>query len=752
MKIARYASYTGEPVVVEGLGDRNYFFGSNGSGKSSIGNVIADRAVSSDSDVVWQGGQPLKTHVYNRDFIARTFVSMDGFKGVFTLGEDAKEAKDRIDAANAELSKLGLDLANQSAALKAKDDDLAALEDALTADCWVQKVKHDDDFKDALHGLRADRAKFKTQVLTMRSVAADLRPLPELQDKARTVFGEAPEKEGLIPGLPYAELVACESDPLLTTKILGKADVDIAALIKHLGNSDWVGEGRGYLPDSGGKCPFCQQPLPSNLESDLNDYFDETFVQQTRDYAQFVAEYGRLAAGVQTSIEHLLSEPSRFLDSANVKCLKEAFDAQIARNVERLVAKQKQPSRVVALVGAADVLGEIQTLVDATNEKTNAHNQTVDNLDDERGRLTAQVWKYLVETELKGTLDKYVADKRSKTDAKKAIEGRIALTNEAIEGLREQVASLEKQTTSIMPALNAINVLLANLGFTGFRLVAAEDERSYRLVRADGTKVEDTLSEGEKSFVTFLYFYYLLKGSQSESGMTDDVVVVFDDPVSSLDSDILFIVSTLIRRVCKEAGGGDSNIKQVFVLTHNVYFHKEVTFRHEQMPGSETFWLVRKPDAVSKVVKYATNPVQTSYQLLWQEIAKEDLSSETIQNAMRRILEHYFNVLGGIRLDDVIAEFSESDQIVCHSLLSWVNDGSHSADDDLFVCTNDCADTYQRVFRGIFFKSGHEKHYLMMCPESMREVGAESVADEGIPLGLVKPQSTMEIPGRSSGV
>ncbi|MFH0083694.1 AAA family ATPase, partial [Pseudomonas aeruginosa] len=71
-----------------------------------------------------------------------------------------------------------------------------------------------------------------------------------------------------------------------------------------------------------------------------------------------------------------------------------------------------------------------------------------------------------------------------------------------------------------------------------------------------GMDAKETLSEGERTFVTFLYFYHLLKGSDSESGVTTDRIVVFDDPVSSLDSDILFIVSSLIKALFDEVRQG----------------------------------------------------------------------------------------------------------------------------------------------------------------------------------------------------
>ncbi|CAH0122830.1 hypothetical protein PAE9249_05442 [Paenibacillus sp. CECT 9249] len=89
--------------------------------------------------------------------------------------------------------------------------------------------------------------------------------------------------------------------------------------------------------------------------------------------------------------------------------------------------------------------------------------------------------------------------------------------------------------------------------------------------------MNQTLSEGEKTFVTFLYFMHLLNGSNNRDLITENKVVVIDDPISSLDSNVLFIVSNLILKLIDDIRNNQNNIVQLFVLTHNVYFHKEVT-------------------------------------------------------------------------------------------------------------------------------------------------------------------------------
>ena len=59
--------------------------------------------------------------------------------------------------------------------------------------------------------------------------------------------------------------------------------------------------------------------------------------------------------------------------------------------------------------------------------------------------------------------------------------------------------------------------------------------------------LQQNLSEGERNFLIFLYFYHLIYGVESpEENINQDKILVIDDPVSSLDSDVLFIVSTLI--------------------------------------------------------------------------------------------------------------------------------------------------------------------------------------------------------------
>ena len=83
---------------------------------------------------------------------------------------------------------------------------------------------------------------------------------------------------------------------------------------------------------------------------------------------------------------------------------------------------------------------------------------------------------------------------------------------------------------------------------------------------------------------------------------------------------------------------------------------------------------------------------------------------------MRRIIENYFRLLGKYRDDKLIGKFeNKEEQDICRALISWINDGSHSINDDLFIEYQDeTIANYKSVFKAIFEKTNHLEHYNMM--------------------------------------
>jgi wobble nucleotide-excising tRNase len=725
IQIAGIATFANDPENLCDLSTFNFVYGANATGKTTVSRVIANEGSFPSCKVIWKGGTRLQPMVYNWDFVETNFNQSAELKGVFTLGEKNVDTIKKIAAAKIELDTITKKIENLNQGLHGEDGtggkkgELAALETELKHKCWAQKQKHDAKLQGAFEGFRNNADKFKAKVLQeWASNSATVKALADLEKKAKTVFGPTPTTEESISAIEIDAILAHEAAPILKKRVIGKDDVDIAAMIKKLGNSDWVKEGRGFYDANERVCPFCQQATTDAFAQSLKEYFDETFETDSKAIDDIVTNYKTDSAWLQQQIASIIVDPCKFLDVDRLKVEKELLDSIITANIQRLTLKKKEPSQIVELESISNVVSAIKELIDASNVFVAKHNQTVANLSQERRDLTSQVWKYLLEVELKVDLDAYRTKRDGLNKAIAAMTKQFDLAKIEKKEKDAEIRELEKQTTSIQPTVDSINALLSSFGFQSFSLAKADNGTCYKLFRADGTDAKATLSEGEKNFVTFLYFYHLLKGSDSESGMTTDRVVVIDDPVSSLDSDILFIVSSLIKALFDEVRAGKTHVKQVFVLTHNVYFHKEVTFnpnRRNKAMKEATFWVVRKSGLVSKIEKHNTNPIRTSYELLWAEVKKPDRSNLTIQNTLRRILENYFKILGGIDPDKICAMFEGKEKLICKSLFSWVNEGSHYAHDDLYLSIDGTVvESYLQVFKAIFEKSEHLAHYEMM--------------------------------------
>ncbi|GAA7944898.1 hypothetical protein BTM451_13780 [Helicobacter pylori] len=413
------------------------------------------------------------------------------------------------------------------------------------------------------------------------------------------------------------------------------------------------------------------------------------------------------------------------LNTEIFKRIIETLRSKINGNWQKMHDKSKEMSRSFELESTKNEIKEIRDLIDTANQQIANHNEIIKDTKNQKKICVEQTWKFLV-NEFKSDIQEYNKKYCGLEKGINNLDKEISENQEKIKKLENEIRELEKNMVSIKPIVNEINTLLKGYGFTNFGLACTEDEKSYRIQREDGQLVGETLSEGEVTFITFLYYYHLTKGSLKENDISKNKVLVIDDPISSLDSNILFIVSVLVKDLMKEITKEITNIKQVIILTHNTYFYKEITLECDKCyQGKYSFWIIKKDNNVSKIEKFEENPIKNSYELLWQEVrwAKEKQAKEnniswvSLQNVMRRIIEYYFRILGGFKHNHNLSECFEDirEQQVCNSFISWLNDGSHGISDDLFVQSQDTSiETYLKVFENIFKKTGHEAHYKMM--------------------------------------
>lgn len=715
-------------VQIDGLKKVNFIYGANGTGKTTITKLLSngDAPEFSDCSVLWNGGMPLQTLVYNRDFRERNFAS-GSIDGVFTLGEAIKEEKAAIDEMVEELGQINAEGVKKKDKLKRLEEEKQRVEDAFRDTAWEQVYKkYETVFKDAFSGVMRNKASFKQKLLDeAKNNQSELKSYDELRGKAETLFGKQPVEMPLIHKVDYGRLLEIESDAIWERKIIGKSDIEIAKLIQHLSINDWVNEGRGYLQDDD-ICPFCQQEtITENFRSQLNAYFDKSFEENTQRVKQLSEEYAQVAQNLINLLNEIeLKEKENPESKIDVEILRahiKTISAQVQKNEELVNNKRKEPSRSISLTSLKTQFEEIGQLIDDANAKIKAHNQIVRNYTAEKASLITAIWRFLV-GEHQASINQHNTDITGK---QKGIEGVARKREELLEKWKEldrKIKEANKNVTSVQPSVDEINKRLRAYGFLNFQIVPSEqDNNQYQIQREDGSIVGSTLSEGEITFITFLYFLQRAKGGLTAETVSEERVLVIDDPISSLDSNVLFVVSTMIKEIMESVRNGSGVIKQIILLTHNVYFHKEVSYvggRPEQRNDTH-FWILRKKDKISAVQScLMDNPIHTSYELLWRELKNhEENDSVTLQNTMRRIIENYFKILGKYDYKDLFQKFEDSpeEHEICRSLVSWINDGSHTIPDDLFIeAHSDLKDKYLKVFEQIFDRMDHYEHYKMM--------------------------------------
>lgn len=733
IRIKEVASYDSTGIEVN-LGKINYIYGSNGTGKTTISELLRNRGREkfSSCSIEWKPGvSDFDMFVYNRNFVQENFNVRNDIKGIFTLGKESTEILALIDQKKQDAEKHQERIGKLKENIEQKAGEVENLHAKFINECWDLKQKYDEVFEDAFTGVRNNKKRFMKRCLDeATNNNTDIHTYDDLIKRVESVFKNPREKVETIPKIYYESSV--EQQSIFLTRIIGKKDIDIARLITQLNISDWVQQGHKHIGDKDSICPFCQQELPVDFKEKLDEYFDETYTEQIQILSSAIEKYKKETSSFLERYRFLIAEDIPFINKEKVASQFEVMNSTYKENIQLLEKKGNEPSRSVELSSIISCVEEIKSEVAQANSQISELNRVIDNIKVEKTSLVKDIWRFIVE-ENKSNNDYYISNLRKQNSAIDGMEKGIVQQGGYKKALEDEAIELQNQLTSILPSINEINLLLKSFGFTNFQLAESAEKGNYKIVRENGEDANETLSEGEKTFITFLYFYQLINGSNDQDKVNTARVVAIDDPISSLDSNILFMVSNLINNLKKKVRSKDSNFKQLIILTHNVYFHKEVSFNKgmsNKRQLDETFWIIRKKGNISHISGYEENPIKNSYELLWKEL-RENPNSITTPNIMRRILENYFKFFGNVDVNEIVEGFPDEDKVVCNSLLSWANDGSHHVNDDLYVDSNQEQNTiYFEVFRRIFINSNHESHFNMMMGNIDGEVEKNEENDE----------------------
>lgn len=159
---------------------------------------------------------------------------------------------------------------------------------------------------------------------------------------------------------------------------------------------------------------------------------------------------------------------------------------------------------------------------------------------------------------------------------KELLENKSALENE--------INELDIAASKISESCSEINKQLKGyLGHDRFQINVHED--AYAIHR-EGSVSSAPLSEGEKTALAFCYFITSINADPNHE--LKDMIIVIDDPISSLDNRHLHYAFNYMKQKC-------INARQLFIFTHNFSFFKEAQKSYTPRRKKDG----TKPDTVS---------------------------------------------------------------------------------------------------------------------------------------------------------
>ena len=731
----------------------NFFYGKNGTGKSTIAQAIKDKA-----GTEWGSGKTADDYtilLYNQEFINNNIRSYGSMPGVFTISEDNADVKEKIDAERERQRSSEAQQREFTEIKKKKETELQTVESAFQTSCWNIPKAVRDRFPEALKGSGALRSKekFAEELLKVEQPAECDEEV--LKKKYDTAFDNT---STAYPLMNQVTGVSIPTSDLLAQSITSSSETDFSQFMKALKATDWVRQGHEQFhstPD--GKCPYCQQRLPVTFEEDFAQCFDAQYQQSVNALTAFKASYYDVVGAIWKQYDKNLSNVYPKLDITEYKALMGQLESTIKMNLSLLSDKIKEPSTVIVLEDLGGIINRLNSTIAEFNAQIQENNNVVNAKLDTQKECKDIIWAHMAFL-LEGEIAKY---KESKKVLEREIWSAGCKADAGRDGARhsrEEIKRLNLQYSNTQAAADSINLLLRNSGFQGFRIQEKDGvPNAYEVVR-DNNEPARNMSEGEKNFIAFLYFYHLVRGSDNADETGKKKIVVIDDPVSSMDSSVMFVVAALVREmieVCYNTASyrdqriTGAYIEQIFIMTHNAFFHKEISYNQVRRYEWVTFFKVEKIDSHSSCIpcirdvgideKENYNPVQNSYAALWTEY-KEVKTPIPLMNVIHRILDYYFLQMCGYDGMDIRSRilsvkenrdkfivFYEDGQPddytkyhLASAMLQYLSNGcSHISDGLDFV--DDCVDVEQcrDTFEMIFDTLGQIQHFNMMMEKKI---------------------------------
>lgn len=710
------ASYL-TPAILQSEKKVTLVYGLNGTGKSTLSNYLYDPTDSKFNACSNEGFADAHVYVYNGKFVRDNFYEIDKLNGIFTLSKVNKDIEQEIETKTKALTELDSEQKKIDAAISKKDNELSEKRSTAEEDTWKIKTKYsggDRVLEYCLKGfLKAKGGLFDHVAAIPAPSVPPTKTIEALRKEVEALQGDQAKSYQKLPKLTVAG-VESESDAILGQPIIGNQDSPVANLIKKLGSADWVSEGIPFadiLQSEGDEtCPFCQaKTLSSAVAATIKNYFDETFESSMTSLKGLLTKYRTFVDG-QAVFDNYQENPFYIERKVEIDALHGQLTATWKANLDAIGRKIKAPSLPVVLTMSKEIIDALNQVIDAVNKSIEVHNAKIENRDSALADIKDEFWK-ICRWEHNSAIETY--SKHTEERKKERIEEQKNKTKLQTDkaAIGTALAELQRKTVNIDEAVDTINGRLIDLGIDSFNIIKSGENR-YKVSR-NGIAGEDflSLSEGEKTVISFLYFVELCKGKKSPTQIGDKKIVVIDDPISSLSHIYIFNIGELI----KTKFSNSDKFEHVVILSHSLYFFYELTeIKEERRHEKQKLMRITKNSTGSKILDMKYEEIQNDYQAYWNVIMDEGQHPALIANCMRNVIEYFFSFVRKMPLANVYQQ-PKLKEAKHQAFYRFMNRESHSVGQNLFDHKEFDYARFKEAFKIVFDETGFPEHYKAMA-------------------------------------
>lgn len=703
----------------------NLVYGLNGTGKTTISKYLQDINNSCFSKCSITGLSSEKILVYNQKFIDDNFYQ-DTQKGIFSLKSENKKAKEKSDKATTEIVSLNSQIRNDE--LKTGFQfDLEKIQEKINilqvdSEDKIWKIKNDYYGGDrilefCLEGkMGSKKSLFEYISKLQKPINKPIKSIEDLKREAEATQGKNAKSydDNLINKVSF-DFWKIENQDIFKEVIIGNENSQVAELIDKLNISDWIKKGREFLnkpEEENETCPFCQQKTITNeLYQEIQNYFDETYQNKITSLENFDKEYWKEYQSIKNLESELLKIDFIKNKETEFKLLFKNFIDKIGSNWLKISNKIKSPNVITDLESSILEQNALNDFLDAIVEEIKTHNEKIKNKLKTKNQIIKEFWE-IMRWNYDQTIENYTKQNNKCEKEKLDIETKISGLNADIEKQKTIIKEAQNEMVTIQDAIDNIKSELTFFGLDGFSIVPA-GEKLYKLQRPneDITKFE-TLSEGEKTVISFLYFLELCKGKESSDEVITEKIVVIDDPISSLSHMYVFNVAQLIRKNFL-----NDNYKQIFILTHNLYlFHelRKYTEKSKKKDRAKLFRITKNQKKESVIFEMNEDEIMNDYQSYWKVIKEHNdnkASDCLLANSMRNILEYFFGFIDNEKYEKAIGKLTDGKYSY---FLRYINRESHFDRINISDTKEIDPQIFKEAFKKIFEDSEYIEHYNKM--------------------------------------